>query len=109
MALDGQYARDRVLDVRYSARGSGGLRLTESLLPSARSNGSVPGSAMGAGALGLRQRFGFRSSRVDVDSRGFLRANYQQSRVGHWRLDRQRRHQSHARRHRTQCQRHLHR
>lgn len=80
VALDGQYARDRVLEqTRYSARLSGGFRLGPTLAVTGEAQiDQTSGQRDELVRIGIRKRFGFASSaQADVDSRGVAHASIQ--------------------------------
>jgi outer membrane usher protein len=86
LALDGQYGRERLQGGhRYGVRASGGMRLLRSLAAIAEVEWDRDTGAAGRrersgplARIGLRQRFGFRSSaQLDADTRGTLRTLYQ--------------------------------
>lgn len=80
VALDGQYARDRVLnETRYSMRLSGGFRLGPTLAFIGEAELDQTSGQRGAMLrIGLRKRFGFASAaQADVDTRGVAHASIQ--------------------------------
>jgi outer membrane usher protein len=90
LALDGQFARDRVLEqTRYSARLSGGFRLGPAVAFIGEAQLDRTSGHRGAVVrIGIRKRFGFASTaQAEVDSRGVARASIQTqggSGVGAW-------------------------